>query len=90
MDSRKRVVKAQEQSKAAFDYILADAIGRSIGRLYSSSNNLPKIYELYPTLFNGDEMRAQEQAKKNEASIIRFKQFAQAHNGKYKGANNKE
>ena len=50
--SKKRIQKQQAQEKASFDYILADLIGRSIGRLYSNSTHLPDISEIYPTLFD--------------------------------------
>lgn len=86
IESYKRRYKAAERQQAAFDYILADAVGRSVSRVYSSSNTMPKLYELYPTLFDSDEIKAQEQARRDELSVLRFKQFAQAHNDKYKGA----
>ena len=83
IESYKRRYKAAERQQAAFDYILADAVGRSVSRVYSSSNTMPKLYELYPTLFDSDEIKAQEQARRDELSVLRFKQFAQAHNDKY-------
>ena len=86
IDSYKRCYKAQERQQAAFDYILADAVGRSVARLYSSSARMPKLYELYPSLFDGEEAQEHEQAKRDELSAIRFRQFAQAHNNKIKGA----
>lgn len=90
VDSHNRRNKAAEQRQAAFDYILADAIGKSISRIYSSSAKMPKLYELYPSLFSSEEVKAQEQAKKDELSALRFRQFAQAHNSKYKGATKKD
>lgn len=86
IDSYNRVYNAQERQRAAFDYILADTIGRSMARVYSSSAKMPKLYEVYPTLFNSDEVKEQEQARRDELSVMRFKLFAQAHNDKYKGA----
>ena len=90
IESYKRRQKADERTKAAFDYILADAIGRSVARLYSSSNKMPYLYELYPSLYESEEIKAQQEAKKKELSVLRFKQYAQAHNNKYRGGNNKE
>lgn len=90
IDSYKRRHKTKEQQKAAFDFILADAIGRSMARLYSSTNKMPQLYELYPSLFDNEEIQAQEQERRDNLSALRFKLFAQAHNDKYKGANNKE
>lgn len=86
ISSYNRRYKAAERQQAAFDYILADAVGKSVSRIYSSSATMPKIYELYPSLFASDEIQAQEQARKDELSVLRFKQFAQAHNKKYEGA----
>lgn len=86
IDSYNRRYRTAERQQAAFDYILADAIGKSVSRIYSSSAKMPKLYELYPALFASDEIQEQEQAKKDELSVLRFKQFAQAHNNRYKGA----
>lgn len=84
IDSYKRRYKAQERQQAAFDYILADAVGRSVSRIYSSSARMPKLYELYPSLFDSEEVQEQEQARRDELTVLRFKQFAQAHNSKYR------
>ena len=86
VESYNRRYKAREREQAAFDYILADAIGKSVSRIYSSSAKMPKLYELYPALFESEDLKAQEQAKRDELSVLRFKQFAQAHNTKFKGA----
>ena len=45
----------QEKEKATFDYLLADLIGRSVGRLYNKNNSYPKINEVYSSLFPIDE-----------------------------------
>lgn len=90
IESYNRRYKAAERQQAAFDYILADAIGKSISRIYSSSAKMPKLYELYPALFASEEIEEQEQAKRDELSVLRFKQFAQAHNNKLKGASNND
>lgn len=86
IESYNRRYKAAERQQAAFDYILADAIGKSVSRIYSSSAKMPKLNELYPALFDSEEIEAQEQAKKDELSVLRLKQFAAAHNKKLKGA----
>lgn len=83
IDSKKRVQKAQAQEKASYDYILADLIGRSISRIYSSSNDLPSIAEVYPTLFDTEQIEQAKAEKQAELSAARFKQFADAFNKKY-------
>lgn len=82
VESKRRVDKMQAQQQASFDYILADLIGRSIGRLYSSSTKIPEIADAYPSLFNSEEIQEQKQKKRDELSALRFKQFADFHNNK--------
>ena len=84
IDSKKRVWKKEAQEKASFDYTLADLIGRSIARIHSSSNQMPPIAQAYPTLFDAEDVEQQLQEKKDELSVLRFKQFAQSYNKKYK------
>lgn len=83
-DSKARVVEREQKIKATFDYILADAIGRSIGRLYSSSNKMPAISELYPSLYKAEEEQELIQQRKDELSALRFKLFAEAFNNNFK------
>ena len=83
IESKKRIQKREQQDKASFDYILADLIGRSVARLYSSSARMPEISAAYPTLFDSEEIQEKKQEKKNELSALRFKQFAQAYNKKF-------
>lgn len=82
--SRRRVLKRDAQERASYDYILADLIGKSIARIYSSANNMPEISAAYPTLFNSKEIEEKKQAQKAELSAIRFKQFAQSYNTRFK------
>ena len=82
LNSKKRQIESEERKQASFDYILADLIGKSISRLYSSSNRMPDIAEAYPSLFDSEEVKQQKQSKLNELSAIRFKQFANSHNKK--------
>lgn len=83
VESKQRVDKRKQQEKASFDYILADLIGRSVARVYSSSNKLPAIEEVYTSIFDAKELQDQKEAKQAELSALRFKQFAQAYNKKF-------
>lgn len=83
IESKQRVQKREQQEKASFDYILADLIGRSVARVYSSSNKLPAIEEVYTSIFDAKEINEQKEAKNAEISALRFKQFAQAYNKKF-------
>lgn len=85
LDSRRRVKEVEAQEKASFDYILADLIGRSLGRFYSSSNKMPEITEAYPNLFSNEQIQEIKKQKQAELSAIRLRQFAQLHNKKYEG-----
>lgn len=80
--NQKEKLRLQEQ--ATFNYKLADLIGRSISRLYSASARMPDIAEVYPTLFDSEEIKEQRRAKENELSAIRFKMFADSYNKRLK------
>lgn len=82
VESKKRVQKMEAREKANFDYILADLIGRSISRIYSSSAEMPNIADIYPSIFDKEEVEEAIQEKKNELFAARLKQFAQSHNKK--------
>lgn len=82
--SHNREAKRKAQEKASFDYILADIIGRSVGRYYNKNGTMPDISEMYPTLFDSQEILHKKQEKRAELSVLRFKQFAQSYNQKYK------
>jgi hypothetical protein len=86
IESKKRVMKIHEQKQANFDYVLADLIGRSVARVYNSSNTLPDITEAYPNLFNSKEIENQKNTRRAELSVLRFKQFANAYNNRFKEA----
>lgn len=82
-ESRKRVEEKRLQEKASFDYIQAQLITRGISCLFSSSAQMPKVYEVYPTLFEAEIIKQNEANKRVELSAARFKQFAETHNKKF-------
>jgi hypothetical protein len=84
IESAKRRQRERERERAARDYILADLIGRSVSRIYNSANNMPKISEVYPALFDAEEVNEKEQEKRDELSAARFKQFADSFNARFK------
>lgn len=85
ISSHNRVKKAQAQERAGYDYILADLIGRSVSRIYGSSNKMPPLQEIYSSLFDSKAIEAQQQQRQDELSAIRFRQFANAYNKKFQG-----
>ncbi len=88
MRSKNRIKKQQAQEQASFDYILAELIGRSIGRIYSSSTKMPDISAAYPSLFDDKDIEEKKVSRKNELTALRFKQFAESHNKRFKGREN--
>lgn len=83
IESKKRVYINQARERASFDYTLADLIGRSVSRIYSSSSKMPEIQEVYPTLFDSEEIQELKEEKQAELSALRFKQFATSFNSKF-------
>ena len=90
VDSFNRVEKGRLKEKATFDYIMADLIGKSVARIANANNEYPAISEVYPTLFDGVAVQEQKQERKDEISSIRFQQFVQSFNSRYKGVNNEK
>lgn len=83
--SKVRVMEIEAKRQAINDYILADLIGFSVGRVHSRSIKMPALEDAYPTLFK----TAEEQERKEQNQVERFKaqllQFTNSHNKKYKG-----
>lgn len=90
VESQKRVEKAKAQEQASMDYILADLIGRSVGRIYNSSTKLPELHKAYPSLFDTEEVNEAMAVKQAEISALRFKLFAENHNKKFNGGGKAE
>ena len=80
-----KIRKHFRTSSATIDYILADLIGRSVSRIYGSSNKMPQLQEIYSSLFDSKAIEAQQQQRQDELSAIRFRQFANAYNKKFQG-----
>ena len=86
IDSFNRIKRSEAQQRATFDYILANMITRGVNITLGSKQTFPTIEEVYPSLFKDvrkeEEARIQEQ--KNNLSTLRFLQFAQSYNTRYK------
>lgn len=87
IEAKKKIKQRDDCERASFDYRLAELIGRSIARIYSSSAKYPAIQEAYPSLFDSEELEEQKQNRLAELSALRFRQFADAFN---KNKKNKE
>ena len=84
LESFERTQRQKQKDKASFDYIQAELIGRSVARIYSKDSKYPEISEIYPSLFPPENTEEQKQAKRDELSVLRFKQFTEAFNQKLK------
>ena len=84
IESFHRVEKKRLQEQATYDYIQAHLIGLYIGRVYSSSITIPSLEEAYNGVFDGEEIKEQKRKQLEEISILRFKQFTQQFNTKFK------
>ena len=86
VDSKKRVQKLQTQEKATYDYILAQLIVKGVSKVLGDKSNYPTIEEAYPGVFDNviAEQKAKIEEQKMSLSALRFKQFAQSYNSKFK------
>ena len=82
--SYQRTRKSELQEKSSMDYTLADLIGRSVARIYNSSNTIPDIEDVYPTVFDKEELERKRTERRNQLLAIKFKQFAENLNLKFK------
>lgn len=82
--SKQRTTITESKERAMFDYLLADLIGKSVSRIYSNSAKMPELYEVYPSLFEQEDIEEKKQEQRDTLSALRFKQFAQSYNKRFK------
>lgn len=82
--SKQRTTITASKERAMFDYLLADLIGKSVSRIYSNSAKMPELYEVYPSLFEQEDIEEKKQEQRDTLSALRFKQFAQSYNKRFK------
>lgn len=89
-ESYLRREKARMQEAATQNYILATLIRYAVGSCLSNEVEMPKIEEVYSSLFDdkAEETKQKKQELNTELSVLRFKEFANAHNKKFKGGGN--
>lgn len=78
--SYKRVQKRKAQDRALADYRLADLIGYSMARLYSSKAKYPEIYDVYPAIFDREAIEEAREKEHNKKTFEWLKQFADSFN----------
>ena len=86
INSKLRVDKARAKERACYDYILASLVGANVIRSMSTGVEIPTVEEAYSFLFEEERKKAEEekQARLEELSILRFKQFANSYNERFK------
>ncbi len=86
IESKKRMEKIRAKEKAAYDYMLASLIGRAFAASMDSKNEFPDIHSVYPSLFEEEKVKKEEKKQEQieQLSALRFRQFAQSYNKKYK------
>lgn len=86
VDSKIRVHRLQAQEKATYDYILAQLITKGVSQVLGDKSDYPTIEEAYPGIFNNviAERKAKVEEQKMTLSALRFKQFANSYNSKFK------
>ena len=82
--SKQRTTITESKERAVFDYLRTDLIGKSVSRIYSNSARMPELYEVYPSLFEQEDIEEKKQEQRDTLSALRFKQFAQSYNKRFK------
>ena len=86
IEARNRVARFELQERASMDYILAQLIVKGVGITLGDKSSYPTLEEVYPSLFEDQKQKQEEiiQQKKTDLSVLRFKQFAQSYNNRFK------
>lgn len=86
IDSKNRLIKLEAKQKASYDYIQATLIIKGVSICLGDKSTLPTIQEVYPSLFDDlvNEQAEKVQKQKETLSALRFRQFAQSYNDKFK------
>lgn len=86
--SKMRVKKVEAQERATYDYILAGLITRGMSIVMGSKQEFPSLEETYSNLFEDETKSKEEEIKKQQQkdnlSTLRFLQFAQSYNQRFK------
>lgn len=86
VESKNRIARREAQERAGYDYVLAQLIVKGMSITLGSHSTYPTIQEAYPGVF--DDIIAEQEEKiqkqKAELSALRFRQFAQSYNEKFK------
>lgn len=85
--SKARMMKYRNQERASYDYVLASLIIKGVSKVMGDKSEFPTLQQAYVGLFEDTEalekQRLEAEQRKQELSVLRFKQFANFHNKKY-------
>lgn len=86
IDSKNRLIKIEAKQKASYDYIQATLIIKGVSICLGDKSAFPSMQEAYPSLFDDliNEQAEKIQKQKDTISTLRFRQFAQTYNNKFK------
>lgn len=84
--SRNRIIKLEAREKAAYDYVQAQLIIKGVAICLGDKSAFPTKEEAYPGMFDDPNQKQKKviQERKDELSALRFRQFAQSYNNKFK------
>lgn len=88
--SKSRVKEVEAKERASFDYILAQLIMKGTNIAFVGKGDFPKFEDVYSVLLsrdvdeNGQTIQEKRQNRKDELSALRFRQFAQSFNKRFK------
>lgn len=83
--SKIRVKKIEAREKATYDHILGQLIGIACGKAFGSlKTEYPSLEATYPSLFDSEETKQRKAEQQAEISALRFKQFAESFNKRFK------
>lgn len=88
--SKTRIKETEAKERASFDYILAQLIMKGTNIAFAGKGDFPKFEDVYSALFtrdrdeNGQTIQEKRQNRKDELSALRFRQFAQSFNKRFK------
>lgn len=85
IDSKIRVMNIERKNQAILIYNLADLIGYSTARIHNKSNKMPTLEEVFPSLFNTEERRAEKEQLEANRFATQLKAYSISHNNKVRG-----
>lgn len=86
IEARNKIKQQEAQDKATYDYIQAQLIIKGISIVLGDKSDFPTAEQAYPGIFDDIAKEQEEKIKEQKMSLsaLRFKQFAQSYNQRFK------